>query len=172
MLAAEPMLVPDAVAPLNHAKLNPAPPALASIDPFGVPPAQLVDGVGVMVTVGDTVVFRISTVTGVDVQFKRVLVTVAVYRPPFCPGSRLAFCPDIGEVRVEPVLQTKVYESPPNLLGSEVMVPVAEPLKPMAGSQMEFGEEVRLRTGTILLEASGVVVVFSHPVPEFLTNTV
>ena len=46
---------------------------------------------------------------------------------------------------------------------------MAEPLKPMAGSQMEFGEEVRLSTGTILLEASGVVAVFSQPVVVFLT---
>ena len=76
------MDAPLAVAPLNQLKENvPDAPAEATMDPLSAPPAQFVDGVGVMLTVGSTVPSAIATLTGCDVQFVRMLVTVAVTVP-------------------------------------------------------------------------------------------
>ena len=73
---------PLAVAPLNQLNENvPTAPAEAIIEPLSAPPAQFVEGVGAMVTVGGTVPSAIATLTGCEVQFVRLLVTVAVNVP-------------------------------------------------------------------------------------------
>ena len=69
--------VPLTVAPLYHSKANVPAPADANRLPLSAPPVQFVEGVGVIVTVGRTVLSSTSAVTGVDVQFVLTFVTVA-----------------------------------------------------------------------------------------------